>query len=107
MSTGCLYPYWRIELGKVRVSLRDNPSQDASLDAYNTGYPNQNSKLKITVILQNPKELHKEERFPMDSGSQNSIQTDEETHRGSSQCMTAPKEREELIIYLAAGQGSY
>ncbi|GJV43122.1 reverse transcriptase domain-containing protein [Tanacetum coccineum] len=37
-------------------------------------------KLKITVVLQNPEEVHKEERFPMDSGSQSSLQTDEETH---------------------------
>ncbi|GKB43316.1 reverse transcriptase domain-containing protein [Tanacetum coccineum] len=41
------------------------------------------SAKKITAVLQNPKEMHKEERFPMDSGSQSSLQTDKETHRGS------------------------
>ncbi|GJX09663.1 reverse transcriptase domain-containing protein [Tanacetum coccineum] len=41
-------------------------------------------RLKITAILQNPKEVHEEKRFPMDSGRRSSFQTDEETHSGTS-----------------------
>ncbi|GJZ70115.1 reverse transcriptase domain-containing protein, partial [Tanacetum coccineum] len=48
-------------------------------------------------------EVHKEERFPIDSGSQSSLQTDEETH-SRTPMLTAPKEKEELIIYLAAAK---
>ncbi|GKB95783.1 reverse transcriptase domain-containing protein [Tanacetum coccineum] len=63
-------------------------------------------KLKITVVLQNPEEVHKEERFPMDSGSQSSLQTDEETH---SEYPNADRTKEKggANHVLSRGQGSY
>ncbi|GJS42522.1 reverse transcriptase domain-containing protein [Tanacetum coccineum] len=51
--------------------------------------PDKADVLKIIAVLQNPEEVHKEERFPMNSGSRSSLQTDE---------------KEELIIYLAAAK---
>ncbi|GJR16886.1 reverse transcriptase domain-containing protein [Tanacetum coccineum] len=65
-STGCLKDVQKLN-GKL-----------ASLNRFLS-----KSAKKITAVLQNPKEVHKEERFPMDSGSQSSLQTDKETHRGS------------------------
>ncbi|GJX10792.1 reverse transcriptase domain-containing protein [Tanacetum coccineum] len=47
--------------------------------------------------------VHKKERFPIDSGSRSSLQTDEETHRGAPN-VDRTKGKEELIMYLAAAK---
>ncbi|GJV76014.1 reverse transcriptase domain-containing protein [Tanacetum coccineum] len=60
-------------------------------------------KSSNSKVLQNSKEVHKENRFPMDSGSRNSLQTVEKLRRDLLMA-ERPKEREELIIYLAAAK---
>ncbi|GJZ42808.1 reverse transcriptase domain-containing protein [Tanacetum coccineum] len=69
------------------------------------GYFCQN-QLKITAFLQNPEEVHKEERFPMESRSRSSLQTDEETHRGSPNA-DRTKGKGGANHVLSRGQGSY
>ncbi|GJX36971.1 reverse transcriptase domain-containing protein [Tanacetum coccineum] len=53
-----------------------------------------------------PEEVHKEERFPMDSGSRSSLQIDEETHRGSPNA-DRTKGKGGVNHVLRRGQGSY
>ncbi|GJX14347.1 reverse transcriptase domain-containing protein [Tanacetum coccineum] len=65
-----------------------------------------NLELKITAFLQNSEEVHKEERFLMDSGSRSSLQIDKETNRGSPNAdRTKGKGRANHV--LSRGQGSY
>nr|GEU68799.1 reverse transcriptase domain-containing protein [Tanacetum cinerariifolium] len=64
---------------------------------------NANGLKKINAILQNPKEMHKEKRLPVDYVSGNGVQTNEKINSRIAYVNT-PKEKEELIMYLAAAK---
>ncbi|GJU05708.1 reverse transcriptase domain-containing protein [Tanacetum coccineum] len=63
-------------------------------------------RIQMIPPNQNGKEVHKEERFPIDSGNRSSLQTDEETHRGAPNA-DRTKGKGGANHVLSRGQGSY